>query len=103
MGREELSEIQQRQMPSPEAAEEELHAPVQTGGDLLESSAVEKDLGVLVEKKLSMSQQHILVSKKANGILGCIRKSIVSRSREVILPLYSALVRLHLECCVVLG
>ena len=47
-----------------------------------------------------MSQQCALIVQKGNCILGCIKKIVASRAREMILPLCSVLVRAHLECCI---
>jgi len=70
------------------------------GDEGIESSPAKKDLGVLVDDKQDMSHQCVLAAQKANQILGCITRSVASRSREGILPLCSVLVRPHLEYCV---
>ncbi|XP_054370369.1 triadin isoform X2 [Molothrus ater] len=69
------------------------------GTEWKEAKAGEKDLGLPVHEKLDMTQQCVLEVKKAVCILGCIKSSVTSTSKEVILSLYSALVRPQLEYC----
>ena len=68
-----------------------------TGKKAMSHSPAKSYLEVPVDGKQDMSQQYALTVQKANRILGCIKRRVVNRLREVILPLYSALVRLHLE------
>ena len=55
------------------------------GREWIESSPVKKDLGVMVDEKLNMNHQCSFTDQKVNHMLGCIRSSVASRSREVIL------------------
>ncbi|KAJ7409599.1 rna-directed dna polymerase from mobile element jockey-like [Willisornis vidua] len=69
------------------------------GDEWIKNSPEEKDLGILLDEGLDMSQQWALKAQEANHILDCLRRNTTSRLREGIHPLYSALVRPHLECC----
>ncbi|PKU47500.1 hypothetical protein llap_2142 [Limosa lapponica baueri] len=79
------------------------------GEEWVERCSVEKDPGVMLNKSQQCGQPRwprrptascVRKSVRANGILGCIGKSVTSRSREVTLPLCYALVRPQLEYCI---
>lgn len=69
------------------------------GSDDLESSSIGEDLGVLLGRKLTMTQQCNTVAK-ANSLLACFRRIVAGRLREGTLPLYSALEKTHQKCWV---
>ena len=70
------------------------------GGKELEITKEERDLGVITTDNFKSSQQCNTAAKKANRVLGMIRRVINTRSAKVLLPLYKALVRPHLEYAV---
>lgn len=67
---------------------------------MVEEGEDERDLGVIVDHQSGMNQQCSAATRKTNAILGCIKRGIISGSHEIIILLYFALMRLHLEYCI---
>lgn len=82
-----------RRNASPTPEDKHFRAPVHAEGHPTERNSTEKALGVLMDTKLTMTHKKVLAARKTDSLLGCIRRSFASRSRQVILPFYSALVR----------
>ena len=74
-----------------------LHYPYQIDGTIIDSVEEEKDLGVIIDSKLSFHRHIMEIVKKANNTLGCIRRTIKFKDRNIMLPLYNAHVRSRLE------
>ena len=71
--------------------------PYQIDGTIMDSVREEKDLGVIIDSKLNFHRHIMETVKKANNTLGCIRRTIKFKDRDIMLPLYIAHVRSRLE------
>ena len=70
------------------------------GGTILSKTLKEKDLGVTMNANMKVSEQCIIAASKGNQVLGMIRRNITYKEKSLIVPLYKAIVRPHLEYCI---
>ena len=70
------------------------------GDTVLGTTVNEKDLGVTISADIKVSEQCGIAASKANKILGLIRRNITYKGKKLIIPLYKAIVRPHLEYCI---
>ena len=70
------------------------------GGTILSKTVKEKDLGVTMNANMKVSEQCRIAASKSNQVLGMIRRNITYKDKSLIVPLYKAIVRPHLEYCI---
>ena len=70
------------------------------GGTILSKTGKEKDLGVTMNANMKVSEQCRIAAFKGNQVLGMIRRNITYKEKSLIVPLYKAIVRPHLEYCI---
>ena len=70
------------------------------GGTILSKTVKEKDLGVSMNANMKVSEQCRIAASKGNQVLGMIRRNITYKEKNLIVPLYKAIVRPHLEYCI---
>ena len=67
------------------------------GGTILSITVKEKDLGVTMNANMKVSEHCRIAASKGNQVLGMIRRNIKYKDKSLIVPLYKAIVRPHLE------
>ena len=77
-----------------------LNVNYKMGDTVLDTTVKEKDLGVTISADMKVSEQCGIAASKGNQILGLIRRNITYKGKKLIIPLYKAIVRPHLEYCI---
>ena len=77
-----------------------LNVNYKMGDTVLGTTVKEKDLGVTISADIKVSEQCGIAASKGNQILGLIRRNITYKGKKLIIPLYKAIVRPHLEYCI---
>ena len=75
----------------------DLFEPYRLNGAILDTVHEEKDLGVIVDQDLNFESHLAAKVKKANQVIGIIRRSFLHLDADMFLQLYKSLVRPHLE------
>ena len=76
-----------------------MHAFVEIVGKNF-TTVKEKNLGITISADMKVSEQCGIAASKGNQILGLIRRNITYKEKNLIIPLYKAIVGLHLEYCI---
>ena len=77
-----------------------LNVNYKMGDTVLGTTVKENDLGVTISADMKVSEQCGIAASKGNQILGLIRRNITYKGKKLIIPLYKAIVRPHLEYCI---
>ena len=77
-----------------------LNVNYKMGDTVLGTTVKEKDLGVTISADMKVSEQCGIAASKGNKILGLIRRNITYKGKKLIIPLFKAIVRPHLEYCI---